>query len=109
MQQIYLVIALAIICSSMVTGFIIFRMQGMKLAVHFGTLACALLVTLAALGTGIPAIIYVALLLQVLSAVTAYTQVWSIICYNFQTAPAYASHLALVTMLPVLAVAGLFL
>jgi len=103
----YQIIALAVMLSAMVSGFITFRMIGMKLAVHFGTLALALIVTLAAVMTGIPPIIYAAVAMQILAALTAYTQTWKILQYNFQTSPGYAPHLALVTMLPVLAIASL--
>lgn len=49
MQTIYLVLALSIIFSTIVPGFISFRVQGMNLAVHFITLVCGLLITLAIL------------------------------------------------------------
>jgi len=109
MDMTYLVIALAILFGSMVTGFIIFRMQGMKLAPHFGALILALIVTLAALITGISAIVVAAAILQVVVTLTAYTQLFKILRDNFQTAPGYSAHLALVTMLPVLAIAGLLM
>lgn len=51
MDMTYQVIALAVLFSSVVTGFITFRMQGMKLALHFGALMLALLATLAAVAT----------------------------------------------------------
>jgi len=109
MNMTYQVIALAILFSSMITGFIIFRMQGMKLAPHFGALILALIVTLAALITGISAVAVVAAFLQVIVTLTAYTQLYKILQDNFQTAPGYGAHLALVTMLPVLAIAGLLM
>jgi hypothetical protein len=65
----------------------------MNLAVHFITFVCGLLLSLAVL------------LLQVL-ACQSYG-LCSHVRYNFQTAPVYAPHPALVTMLPVLAVAAL--
>jgi hypothetical protein len=109
MDMTYQVIALAILFSSMVTGFIIFRMQGMKLAPHFGALILALIVTLAAVTTGIPVIVVAAAVLQVVVTLTAYTQLFEILRDNSQTSPGYSAHLALVTMLPVLAVAGLLM
>jgi len=109
MDMTYQVIALAILFSSIVTGFITFRMQGMNLALHFGTLILALIVTLAAVVTGIPALVIVAALLQVLVTLTAFTQLRETLQYAFQTSPGYGPHLALVTMLPVLAIAGLLM
>jgi hypothetical protein len=106
MDMTYQVIALAVMVSGVATGFITFRMHGMKLAIHFGALMLALVVTVAALVTGTTEIVYAAALLQVIVAVTAYTQTWATLKYNFQTSPAYAPHLALVTMLPVLALAS---
>jgi len=107
MDMTYQIIALAIMLSAMVTGFITFRMIGMKLAIHFGALGIALIVTAVAIFTGITPVVYVAAALQILAALTVYTQTWKILQYNFQTSPAYAPHLALVTMLPVLAVASI--
>ena len=109
MDMTYQVIALAILFGSIVTGFIAFRMQGMRLAPHFGALILALIVTLAALITGISAIAVVAAFLQVVVTLTAYTQIYKIVQDNFQTAPGYSAHLALVTMLPVFAIAGLLM
>jgi len=109
MDMTYQVIALAILFSSMVTGFITFRMQGMRLAPHFGALILALIVTLAAVITGMSAIVTVAAILQVVATLTAYTQLWPTLKDSFQTAPGYSAHLALVTLLPVLALAGLLL
>jgi hypothetical protein len=103
----YLIITIAIMLSAMVTGFITFRMIGMKLAIHFGALGMALIVTLAAVLTGSALVVYAAVALQILATLTAYTQTWKILQYNFQTSPAYAPHLALVTMLPVLALASI--
>lgn len=109
MEITYQVIALAILLSGIVSGFITFRMLGMKLAPHFGALILALLVTSAAIMTGNIAVAYAAALLQIVAAVTAYTQMWATLKYSFQTSPGYGPHLALVTMLPVLAVAGILL
>ncbi|HMK48126.1 MAG TPA: DUF5400 family protein [Methanocella sp.] len=107
MDMTYQIIALTIMLSAMISGFITFRMIGMKLAVHFGALALALIVTLAAIATGTTPIVYAAAALQIIATLTAYTQTWKILQYNFQTSPGYAPHLALVTMLPVLAIASL--
>lgn len=109
MDMTYQVIALAILFSSVVTGFITFRMQGMKLALHFGALMLALLATLAAVATGMPALVFAAAVLQVIVAVTAFTQLWETLKYSFQTSPGYGAHMALVTMLPVLAIAAVAL
>ena len=106
MDMTYQVIALAILVSSMATGFIIFRMQGMRLAPHFGAIILALLATLAGILSGIPVALLAASLLQIVVTLTAYTQLWPILKDSFQTAPAFSAHLALVTMLPVLAIAG---
>lgn len=109
MDMTYQVIALAVLFSSIVTGFITFRMQGMKLALHFGALMLALLATLAAVATGMPALVFAAAVLQVIVAVTAFTQLWETLKYSFQTSPGYGAHMALVTMLPVLAIAAVAL
>jgi hypothetical protein len=107
MDMTYQVIALAILFSGTVSGFITFRMSGMRLAPHFGALVLGLLLTLAGLLTGIDVVVYAAALFQVLAALTAFTQTWHTLRYNFQTSPSYAPHLALMAMLPVLAVATL--
>lgn len=109
MEEIYLVITLAILVSSVATGFITFRMIGMRLAVHFVMLLLALFATLAAIATGIYVIVLSAVALQILATITAYTQIWPTLKYSIQTSPAYAPHLALVTMLPVLALAAMLL
>lgn len=109
MDMTYLVVALAVLSSSLVTGFITFRMLGMRLAPHFGALALAFLATLATVATGLSVLVLAAAVLQVLATVTAYTQIWPTLKYSFQTSPGYAPHLALVTMLPVLALAAVLL
>ncbi len=106
MDMTYQVIALAILLSGMVSGFITFRMSGMRLAPHFGALAIGLLLTLAGLVMGMELIVYAAVLFQLLAALTAFTQTWHTLKYNFQTSPSYAPHLALMAMLPVLAIAS---
>jgi hypothetical protein len=107
MDMTYQVIALAILVSSVATGFITFRMHGMKLALHFVALMLALLVTVAAIVTGTTEIVYAAAALQFITAATAYSQTWATLKYNFQTSPSYAPHLALVTLLPALALASM--
>lgn len=106
MNMTYQILALAIMLSAMVTGFITFRMIGMKLAIHFAALGLGLIVTTAAIFTGLTPVVYAAVLLQLLATLTVYTQSWKILQYNFQTSPAYAPHIALVTLLPVLALAS---
>jgi hypothetical protein len=109
MEYTYLVITLAILLSSITTGFITFRMTGMRLAVHFGVLMLAFIVTLVAVFTSLPALVIAAVVLQVLATITAYTQIWPTLKYSIQTSPGYAPHLALVTMLPVLALAAVLM
>jgi len=109
MEEIFFVISLAVMISSVVTGFIIFRMQGMSLAPHFGVLILALITTLAALLSGISGIYYLGGALQVVAVITAYTRMYPVLKYNFQTAPAYAPHIGLITLLPTLVIAGLVL
>ena len=107
MQVTYPVIILAILASGLVSGFITFRMHGMRLAPHFVVLILALVATLITIINGNNYILYCAVLLQILTTITAFTQTWATLKYNFQTAPAYAPHLTLMTMLPVLAVASM--
>ena len=107
MQVTYPVIILAILASGLVSGFITFRMHGMRLAPHFVVLILALVATIITIVSGNYYVLYAAVLLQVLATITAFTQTWTTLKYNFQTAPAYAPHLTLMTMLPVLAVASL--
>lgn len=109
MEITYLVIALAALLGSMATGFIIFRMQGMRLAAHFVAIILALLVTLAAIMVFIPAVVIAAAVLQVIVTLTAYVLLWQTLKDSFQTSPGYSAHLALVTMLPVFALAALLL
>jgi len=109
MDATYLVIALAALSSSLVTGFITFRMLGMRLAVHFGALVLAFVATAAAVAIGLPVLVLSAAVMQMLATVTAYTQIWPTLKYSFQTSPGYAPHLARVTMLPVLALAAVLL
>jgi len=105
----YLVIGLAILVSAMATGFIIFRMQGMHLMAHFVAIILALIATLAAVVTGMTLFVYAAVVLQFIVTITAYTQLVTTLKDSFQTSPGYSAHLAIVTMLPVLALAGLLL
>lgn len=107
MQVTYPVIILAILFSGLVSGFITFRMHGMRLAPHFMVLILALIATVLSIIYSSTYILYVAVILQVLVTITAYTQTWATLKYNFQTAPLYAPHLALVTLIPVLAIAGI--
>lgn len=106
MEITYQVIVLAILFSGITSGFITFRMQGMRLAPHFGAMILALIVTFAGIVTGNVWVFYAAVILQILVALTAFTQIWTTLKYNFQTSPAYAPHLALMAMLPVLAIAS---
>ena len=105
MQVTYPVIVLAILVSGIASGFITFRMSGMRLAPHFGALILALIVTIAAIATGNALVLYAAVVLQLIAVVTVFTQTWATLKYNFQTSPAYAPHLALMAMIPVLAIA----
>lgn len=107
MQIMYQIILLSILLSGMVSGFITFRMSGMNLAPHFIFLILAFMVTLTGIVTLNSYIVYGAVVLQLLAVVTAYTQTWAVLKYNFQTSPAYAPHLALVTLIPVLSVASI--
>jgi hypothetical protein len=109
MDMTYLVIGLAILVSSMATGFIIFRMQGMHLLPHFVGIILALIATFVAVVTGLNGAVYAAAILQIIVTLTAYTQSYTTLKDSFQTSPGYSAHLAIVTMLPVLALAGLLL
>jgi len=106
MELTYQVITLAILFSGLASGFITFRMTGMRLAPHFGAMIFALLATLAGIITGNILVIYAAAVLQIIASITAFTQTFAVLKYNFQTSPAYAPHLALMGMLPVLAIAS---
>lgn len=105
MEIIYQVMILAILFSGLTSGFITFRMLGMRLAPHFVVMILAFIATLAGIVMG-NWVVYAATILQVLAALTAFTQTWTTLKYNFQTSPAYAPHLALMAMLPVLAIAS---
>lgn len=105
MEMTYQVIILAIMVSGVVSGFITFRMSGMHLALHFGALMVGLLVTVAGIATGNTTVVYAAVALQLLTTLTAFTQTWATLKSNFQTSPAYAPHLALMMLIPVLAIA----
>lgn len=107
MEVTYSIIILAILFSSMVSGFITFRMHGMRLAPNFAMIILALIITLLGIFIANTWILYVAVLFQILAAITAFTQTWHMLKYNFQTAPAYAPHLTLMAMLPVLAIASI--
>ncbi|WP_414469727.1 DUF5400 domain-containing protein [Methanobacterium sp. ACI-7] len=107
MEVTYNIILLAILFSSMVSGFITFRMHGMRLAPNFVMIILALILTLVSIIIANSGILYAAALFQILAAVTAFTQTWHMLKYNFQTAPAYAPHLTLMAMLPVLAIASI--
>jgi len=104
MELSYQIIILSILMSGMVTGFITFRMHGMRLAPHFAALIAAFIATLAGAVTGNIWVVYAAVLFQFAAVVTAFTQTWAVLKYNFQTAPSYAPHLALMAMIPVLAI-----
>jgi hypothetical protein len=106
MQVTYPVIVLAILFSGIASGFITFRMAGMRLAPHFGALILAIIATISGIATGNMWIVYAAAALQLIATITAFTQTWATLKYNFQTSPAYAPHLALMAMIPVLAIAS---
>lgn len=106
MQVTYSIIMLAILFSSMVSGFITFRMHGMRLASNFAMIILALILTFVSVLVANTWILYVAALFQILATITAFTQTWHMLKDNFQIAPAYAPHLTLMTMLPVLAIAS---
>jgi hypothetical protein len=108
MQSTYQILILAILFSGITTGFITFRMSGMRLAPHFIFLILAFVVTIASLLTDNILVFYLAVLLQLITVVTAYTQTWAVLKYNFQTSPAYMPHLALMALIPVLTVVSLF-
>lgn len=105
MEIIYQVIILAVLFSGLTSGFITFRMLGMRLAPHFAVMILALAATIAGILMG-SWVVYAAVVLQLLTVITAFTQTWTTLKYNFQTAPAYAPHLSLMAMLPVLATAS---
>lgn len=107
MQLTYQIIILAILFSGITSGFITFRMHGMRLAPHFMSMILALIVTIAGVLTGNSMVLYAAVVLQFLAVITAYTQTWAVLKYNFQTSPAYAPHLTLMAMIPVLAIASM--
>lgn len=109
MQSTYQILILSILLSGLVSGFITFRMSGMKLAPHFIVLILGFIVTLVGIITLNTAIIYGAVILQLLAVITAYTQTWAVLKYNFQTSPAYAPHLTLMTLIPVLSLASVLL
>lgn len=106
MQVTYNIIILAILFSSMVSGFITFRMHGMRLAPNFAMIILALILTFVSVIMANTWILYAAALFQILAAITAFTQTWHMLKYNFQTASAYAPHLTLMAMLPVLTIAS---
>ena len=106
MQVTYSIIILAILFSSMVSGFITFRMHGMRLAPNFAMIILALILTFISVIIANTWVLYAAALFQILAAITAFTQTWHMLKYNFQTAPAYAPHLTLMAMLPVLTIAS---
>ena len=107
MMVTYPVIILALLVSGVVSGFITFRIHGMRLALHFVVLILALVATIITIITGNYYMLYGAVFLQIMTTMTAFTQTWTTLKYNFQTAPSYAPHLTLMTMIPVLAVASL--
>ena len=106
MEVTYSILILAILFSSMVSGFITFRIHGMRLAPNFAMIILALIMTIISIVAANTWILYGAALFQILAALTAFTQTWHMLKYNFQAAPAYAPHLTLMAMLPVLVIAS---
>lgn len=82
-------------------------MLGMRLAPHFLALILALIATVLSIVLANVWVLYAAAGLQIITTITAFTQVWPTLKYNFQTAPSYAPHLTLMMMLPVLALASI--
>ncbi len=107
MQSTYQILVLSILLSGIVSGFITFRMSGMKLAPHFLVLILSFIVTLVGILTANTTVIYAAVTLQLLAVITAYTQTWAVLKYNFQTSPSYAPHLTLMTLIPILSLASI--
>ncbi|MDI9617822.1 DUF5400 domain-containing protein [Methanothermobacter sp.] len=103
----YQVIVLALLLAGIPSGFITFRIMGMRMAPHFGVLILAIIATGLNLVTGGGNFIYPAVALQLLAGISAYTQFFPVLRDNFQAAPLYACHLSTMTTAAVLAAASL--
>jgi hypothetical protein len=102
----YQVIIFALLFAGISSGFITFRIMGMRMAPHFGVLILALIATAANIMSGNVTLNYIAVALQILTGISAYTQFLPVLRDSFQTAPLYACHLSTVTVAAVLAAAS---
>lgn len=99
----YQVVVFALLLAGIPSGFITFRIMGMRMAPHFGVLILAIIATGLNLVMGGGNLIYLAVALQLLAGISAYTQFFPVLRDNFQTAPLYACHLSTMTTAAVLA------
>ena len=105
--MIYQVIVLAFLIAGVTSGFITFRIMGMKMAPHFGVLLISIIA--AALNILMDGgILYIAVALQVLAGLSAYIQFIPALRDNFQAAPLYSTHLSMMTVAAILGLASLF-
>lgn len=105
--MIYQVIVLAFLLSGVTSGFITFRIMGMKMAPHFGVLLISIIATALNILMG-GGILYIAVALQVLAGISAYIQFMPALKDNFQAAPLYSTHLSMMTVAAILGLASVF-
>ncbi|MBA2839582.1 sugar phosphate permease [Methanococcus maripaludis] len=104
-----MLVSLALIFGSMLSGFATFRMSGMRLMPHFIALILAFILTIGTFLTSNTIVFYLAILFQILAPITVCGTICNIIKTQYQTTGIYSSHLALMGMMIVLAIGNLLL
>ncbi|ACX71919.1 conserved hypothetical protein [Methanocaldococcus vulcanius M7] len=104
MGQVITLVSLSVIFGAMLSGFATFRLTGMRLMPHFISLILAFLLTLASLIIPNSIVFYLAVIFQILSALTICPTICNILKTQFQNTGIYSAHLALMGMLLVLAI-----
>lgn len=109
MAQEIMLVSLALIFGSMLSGFATFRMSGMRLMPHFISLILAFLFTIGTFVTPNTIVFYIAIALQIITPLTICGTICNIIKTQYQTTGIYSSHIALMGMMLVLAIGNLFI
>ncbi len=109
MDKIIFLVSLSVIFGSFLTGFSIFRLTGMRLALHFGALIIGFLLTLSAIITNIPIVGYLAIASQIIIPLTICPTICGILKTQFQNTGIYSAHLGFIGMILILGIGNIFM
>jgi len=109
MNEIITLISLSVIFGSMLSGFAVFRMTGMRLMPHFVSLILAFIFTLGSLLVDNNIVYYIAIALQIITPLTICGTICNILKTQFQNTGIYSAHLGFMGIILVLAIGNLFI